>query len=313
MNIIIIGGKGFIGSHIANTLKNDHNITIIDGWTTLYPGFTSIHRGNKGLQPVSELEKKHRIGAYKYRQSLINQIECIEKWTFNDISMSIFINPDLIINCGGLCEAILSQYLEDFTYSSTVISIKNINKFFNCPIIHMSSSMVYGTWLGTIKENYRLKPVDWYGTCKVMAEKLLDIEKDIILRPMHVYGYGDGSFPITMNIERQLEINKPVNVEEADCIYIKDFTNLIKIITNNPIAGIYNVSAGYLRNTNTLKNCIKKILQVDIETNKKLGPTGKSRGKLNNEKIKNMFKWKLLYNTYEESILDYLGDYENLR
>ena len=89
MNIIIIGGKGFIGSHIANTLKNNHNITIIDGWTTLYPGFTSIHRGNRGLQPVSELEKKHRIGAYNYRQSLIHQIECIKKWTFNNISMSI--------------------------------------------------------------------------------------------------------------------------------------------------------------------------------------------------------------------------------
>ena len=146
-----------------------------------------------------------------------------------------------------------------------------------------------------------------------MAEKLLDIEKDIILRPMHVYGYGDGSFPITMNIERQLEINKPDNVEEADCIYIKDFINLIKIIINNPVAGIYNVSSGYLRNKEILKKCVKKILQADIETNQKLGPTGKSRGKLNNEKIKNTFTWELLYNTYEESILDYLGDYENLR
>ena len=50
---------------------------------------------------------------------------------------------------------------------------------------------------------------------------------------MHVYGFGDGKFPITMNIERQFKNGFPVTVEEADCIYIKDLTILIKKIIEN--------------------------------------------------------------------------------
>ena len=33
-NILITGGAGFIGSHIANELMDDNNITIIDNLST---------------------------------------------------------------------------------------------------------------------------------------------------------------------------------------------------------------------------------------------------------------------------------------
>lgn len=315
MVIIIIGGKGFIGSHFANKLSENHDVIIIDGWTPSYPGFSMIHRGNKGLQPVSDLEKQHRTTAYIYRESLIKGIRCINKWTFTNFMENILesLKPNLIINCGGLCEAILSQYVSDFTFQSTVEGLQNIKRIFDCPIIQMSSSMVYGTWQGKIKEDYRLNPVDWYGECKEKAENLLDVNKDVILRPMHVYGVGDGSFPITMNIERQYKANKPVNVEEADCLYIKDFVFLIEKIVNNIVPGIYNVSSGYNRDKNVIKKCAKNLLQIDIETECKLGPTGKQRGQLDNNKIKQVFNWGLKYGTYEESIMDYIGEHENLR
>ena len=315
MNIIIVGGKGFIGSHIVNRLSLKHNIVIIDGWTTSYPGFSMIHRGSKGLEPVSELEKEHRNIARYYRNSIIKGIRCIDKWTFNNFMDNYLesFNPDLVINCGGLCEAILSQHVADFTFRSTVTSLQNIKRIFNCPIIQMSSSMVYGTWEGKIKEEHRLAPVDWYGECKEKAENLLDSNKDVILRPMHVYGFGDGSFPITMNIERQFKANRPVMVEEADCLYIKDFVSLIDKIVDNMIPGIYNVSSGYNRDKNVIKKWAKKILDVDIEVSNKSGPTGKQRGQLDNTKIKNTFNWKPNYLTYEKSIMDYLGEHENLR
>ena len=100
MNIIIVGGKGFIGSHIVYRLSLKHNIVIIDGWTTSYPGFSMIHRGSKGLEPVSELEKEHRNIALHYRNSLIKGIRCIDKWTFNnfmDNYTCIFFND--FLNC----------------------------------------------------------------------------------------------------------------------------------------------------------------------------------------------------------------------
>ena len=30
MNILILGGDGFIGSHLANFLRHEHNVTIVD-------------------------------------------------------------------------------------------------------------------------------------------------------------------------------------------------------------------------------------------------------------------------------------------
>lgn len=315
MNIIVVGGKGFIGSHIVNKLSLKHNITIIDGWSKAYPGFSMIHRGAKGLQPISELEKQHRLIGYSYRQRLISGVKCVNKWTFNNFMNANLesLNPDLIINCGGLCEAILSQYLEEFTRDSTVIGLQNIKRIFECPVIQMSSSMVYGTWEGKITEDHPLNPVDWYGECKRKAEELLDDTKDVILRPMHVYGTGDGSFPITMNIERQFKASRPINIEEADCLYIKDFVVLMEKIVDNLKPGTYNVSSGYNRDKNVIKKYAKSLLKMDVETKSKLGPTGKQRGKLDNTKIKEIFNWKLNYLTYEESIMDYIGEHENLR
>tara|TARA_B100000085_G_C18337543_1_gene428931 strand:- start:137 stop:316 length:180 start_codon:yes stop_codon:yes gene_type:complete len=57
----------------------------------------------------------------------------------------------------------------------------------------------------------------------------------------------------------------------------------------------------------------KKILDVNIEVSNKSGPTGKQRGQLDNTKIKDTFNWKPNYLTYEKSIMDYLGEHENLR
>lgn len=307
MNILITGGRGFIGSHIANVLKEKHNITILDGWTFEYPGYKYIHRGKDGLQLINAVETKHRLAAKKYRDNLIKDIKIIKNWAYEEIDISE--NIDLIINCGSLSEAILSQYFQDFTEKSILDSLANLTNKFKCPILHFSSSMSYGTWTGSIKEEEEKEPVDLYGACKKASESLLDINTDIILRPMHVYGYGDGKFPIPMNIERQANKNQPVNVEEADCIYIKDLIDIINKIINNWIPGVYNLSSGYQRDKNIIKKYAKDILNFDIETTIKSGPTGKDRGILDNSKIKITYDWKSNFKNYEETIIDYFNTY----
>lgn len=307
MKILITGGRGFIGSHIANLLKNNHEIIILDNWSFEYPGYKYIHRGKDGLKPINGIETLHRLAAKKYRDTLIKGIEVIKAWTFDDLNLDK--NFDLIINCGSLSEAILSQHFEDFTEKSILDGLSNLTKLYSCPILHFSSSMSYGSWSGAKKEDDEGTPVDLYGACKKASESLLDLDKDIILRPMHVYGYGDGKFPIPMNIERQASINKPVNVEEADCIYIKDLISIIEKIIENWIPGVYNISSGYQRDKNIIQKYAKDILNYDIETTTKSGPTGKDRGTLDTNKIKNTYNWKSQFKNYEETIIDYFTIY----
>lgn len=310
-NILITGGLGFIGSAIANRLKSIHNIIILDAWDESYPGYLKIHRGSRGLETISKLEYKHRLQAHIYRTSLIKNLKVIKSWSFN-YNFDIIPKLDLVINCGSLSEAILSQYFKEFTNDSIVTGIQNIKKQLSCPVLHFSSSMAYGSWEGYKKEDGTKNPVDWYGECKYKSEQYLDLNKDIILRPMHVYGFGDGKFPITMNIERQAEKNQPVLVEEADCIYIKDLVDIIEIMISNWVPGIYNLSSGYLRNKEIIKKYSHTILHKNIETTTKSGPTGKDRGLLDSSKLFKTFNWKPSFNSYEETIINYFNKYNRI-
>ena len=119
MNILITGALGFVGSHIARRLSKKHHIFNLDRFNTNYPGYARIHRGSKGLQNINQIEENHRFTAWAYRQELVENI-----FNIYDYSYESFEQPDvpidIIINCGSLSEAILSQYYKDFTHQSIV-------------------------------------------------------------------------------------------------------------------------------------------------------------------------------------------------
>ena len=61
MKILITGGLGFIGSHLAYELDKTNSITIMDNFDLNYPGYAKIFRGSKqGVTRISKLEEYHR-------------------------------------------------------------------------------------------------------------------------------------------------------------------------------------------------------------------------------------------------------------
>jgi nucleoside-diphosphate-sugar epimerase len=180
------------------------------------------------------------------------------------------------------------------------------NSFPDTPVLQISSSMVYGTWEGVIDEQYSLGSENPYGVSKIKAETMCG-ENDVILRPIHIYGMGDGKFSIWMNLERQIAANKLFSLEAASCIYIDDFVLAIKNILDNWRPGIYNISYDFIRNI----DAIKSIYPQDFEHTTKLGPTGKPRGSLDSSKLLETFGFAYEYKDYESTIEDYYGKYEN--
>ena len=306
MKILITGGLGFIGSHLVSELGRTNHVDIVDGFNSDYVGYKYIHRGSRGLELCNEIEQKHRSQALNYRLQLIkNKHKDIFR---HDSYIKLPLKEyDLVINCGALSEAILSQHFPEYTYQSIYSGLECLKKFYpNTPVLHISSSMVYGTWEGVIDEQYSLGSVDLYGDSKTKAETLCG-NKDIILRPIHAYGMGDGKFSIWMNLERQLALGKPFNLEAASCIYIDDFVLAIKNILDNWKPGIYNISYDFIRSIEPIKAVYPKHFEHKI----KLGPTGKPRGSLDSTKLLHTFGITFLHKDYESTIKDYYGKYEN--
>ena len=75
MKLLITGGLGFIGAHLVNAFKDQHEITILDKYDKTYPGYAKIYRGpNRGVESTNDIEDYHRDLNLKYRMEFVKDI-----------------------------------------------------------------------------------------------------------------------------------------------------------------------------------------------------------------------------------------------
>lgn len=255
--ILITGGAGFIGSHIADVLtKNNYKTIIADNLST---------------------GKKENINSDSifYNADIKN---------YNDIEYIFYKhNIEYIIHLAAqvsVPNSIRNPINDAYENIIAALNIIELAKKYNVKkIIVSSTAAVYGIPNTLpIKESHSVNPISYYGLSKLTMEKYIMLSNlnYIICRFSNVYGprqtpHGEaGVVSIFMNNALN---NKDLNIfgdgnQTRDFIYVEDIAFIfLKLIENNISNEILNISTNSSMTINELAERIIKISNKNIKIN----------------------------------------------
>ena len=264
MNILLTGGLGYIGSHVAVTLINaGYEVFIVDNLIN------------------SDIETLEKIEKITNRKVYFNEIDIRNTEGLNKIFDSN--NLDAVIHLSGLKAVGESVLLPLEYYSSNVSGSINLFKVMQAhnvkKIVFSSSATVYGNpqYL-PIDEDHPIDAINPYGSTKIMIENILsdlsDSDKDwsfISLRYFNPIGshesgiIGDNPVGIPNNLMPYIlkvhngeidylrvfgnDYNTPDGTGIRDYIHIEDLAKghldaLESIVNNDRLTDYINLGTG---------------------------------------------------------------------
>jgi UDP-glucose 4-epimerase len=289
MNILIIGSKGFIGSHCLNYFKQKN---------TVY-----------GCDVIVDYTDENY---FLIDSTNIDFREIFERHSF-----------DVCINCSGAASVpeSIKNPRRDFELNvHNVLNIIDAIRLYapNCKFIQFSSAAVYGNpAMLPIKEDSLCAPISPYGWHKLYSEQIckeyvtIYNSKIAILRPFSVYGTGLKK-QLFWDVYNKVKKNEPFELfgtgnETRDFIHVSDLVYLIDlIIEQGSFSGtVYNAANG-------VATSIRDIVDTFIKL------TGSSLTYTFNNQVKSgdPIYWQADINTIKElnyfqktSIIDGLNEY----
>lgn len=248
--VVVTGGAGFIGSHIAWELIKDNDVVIIDN---LYTG------KEENVPPGAKLVKAD-IRDYEAIAELIS-------------------NADYVFHEAAQVSVVESIRDPVFTEEVNVLGTLNIIKALlegHGKLIFASSAAVYGDNPNLpLKETERLRPLSPYGVTKATAEEYLRVFHELYglpvvsLRYFNVFGPRQSANQyagvISIFINRALK-GEPLVIfgdgkQTRDFIYVKDVVkaNLLVAESRKANGRVFNVATG---EETTILELAMKIIEI---------------------------------------------------
>jgi len=258
MNVLVIGGNGFIGSHlIDHLLAKGHNVRVFD---------ISYERYRKPLSNVD------------YRISTLENIPDLYE---------ALLGIDIIFHLASASVPSTSNIDPITDINKNLISTLNILNLsaklgINRIIYFSSGGAVYGNPLTKlIREDHPLSPISSYGIVKASVEMYLSLYqrlygfKPLILRPSNPYGPRQGHFiaqGVISTFLRKVQNNESLTVfgdgnSTKDYIYIKDLIDLSYELSFNNEVGIFNLGSGIGTSINQIIAEIKTVTNNEVHVN----------------------------------------------
>lgn len=263
--VLITGGLGFIGHHLAIALKKLNADAII------YDNFD-----HKITNPVYQKFVDERINMVTETGYEIKKGDTKD---FNEIKKMIeYYKPDKIVHLAAIPSAVLCNDNPSEGFDNNLTATKNILEILReldkkpDQFLFFSSSMVYGNFAEeSVTEESATNPIGIYGAAKLSSELLIKAYNHVfeipytIVRPSALYGPRCINRRITqIFIENALQ-EKPLYVE-GDGSERLDFTNVADVVNgvvlmlskSEAINQTFNLTYGSGRSINELADIVKK-------------------------------------------------------
>ena len=219
MNILVVGGAGYVGGGIVDKLKEVHNVTVYD--SLIYEEsyrkdvnfvYGDVRDHNKLLPLLKEND------AVIWLAALVGDGACA-------------INPGL-------------------TFEINSESVKFLAENFNKRIVFLSTCSVYGAQEGLLDESSSINPLSEYASSKVQAEEYLQNSNAIIFRLGTLFGISDEFSRIRLDLVVNILVTKALTEGKLTVfggeqwrplLHVTDVANAIAHTINSEVTGIFNL------------------------------------------------------------------------
>ncbi len=270
MKILVTGGAGFIGSHVADALLDrGHEVHVVDnlssGKKDNLPEGVSFHDIDIRDPEIVELFQRHRFQIMVHHAAQMDVRKSVADPAFDaGVNVSGFLN---------LMEAGRSNGLEKVVFAST-------------------GGAIYGEPEYTPQdEQHPLRPLSPYGITKLTTEKYLHYYQKqygisyVALRYANVYGprqnaHGEAGV-VAIFTERMLRGEQPLingdGLQTRDYVYVGDVVRANMNALDYSGSGIFNVGTGVETTVIQLFQTIKRFANPDIQELHAEGKPGEQR------------------------------------
>jgi len=261
LRTLVLGGGGFIGSHLVNRLLNcGHSVRSFD---RSYDKRICL----EGIDYIT--------GDFNDQNALANVLDDVDIVfhlisTTNPATSNLDPVADVSSNLVGTIN--LLELMRD----------KEINR-----IVYLSSGgTVYGNpEKSPMSEDHCLKPICSYGVVKVAIEKYLYLYQELygleaaILRPSNLYGplqRADKGQGVIAAFLENIHKNKSINIWGdgsviIDYLYVDDLIDLCVMLMESNSTGVYNAGAGKGISLSALIETIREVTDSPVEINYEKG------------------------------------------
>ena len=244
MKILVVGGAGYVGGGIVDTLSKKNEITVYDSLI-----YESAFRKDVNFIYGD-------IRDYKKINSILNNFDAVVWLAALVGDGACSINPTL-------------------THEINSETVKNLVKNFNGKIIFLSTCSVYGAQEGVLDENSEVNPLSEYASSKLIAEKYLEESDAIIFRLGTLFGISDQFSRIRLDLvvnilTTKALVDKKRSVFGGDqwrpLLHVKDVANAIEHNISSDTKGIFNLHYKNFKIIEIAEKIKEKIPDVSIET-----------------------------------------------